>query len=113
MVSVLKNLPGSNDRAKLDAWIDTIREFMDLYSDLAKGFAQAMKLSRQNDETRDPEDGDGEDMSQPGDGGMGRDRSPEGANFSATLFSLEEPRGGEKGVEIAERVIRVLKEFRE
>lgn len=107
--SLLKDLPGLNDRAKLDAWIDTIRDFMGLYSDLARGFERALKLARQNDAAQDPEDSDDEDTP-----GLSDERNgPRSANPTAPLFSLAEAKGGEKGIEIAERVIGVLAKFRE
>jgi len=109
VLSLLKDLPGSNNRGKLTAWIDTIREFVDLYSDLARGFAEAMKLSRQNDETGGSDD-DTDNILQ-SEGGLDGSRTPRGASRDASLFGLEEAKGGEKGIEIAERVIRVLEEF--
>jgi hypothetical protein len=67
-----------------------------------------MKLSRQNDETGD-DDIDNILPSEEGlDGG-----TPRGASLDAPLFGLEEAKGGEKGIELAERVICILEEFAE
>lgn len=112
VTSLLKDMPGPDDRARLDAWIDSIRDFVALYVDLARGFAQAINLSRrQNDETQDSEDTHQEDMSGPGDGEPERS-GLQGIDLTPRVFNPEAPKGGERGVEIAERVIRVLSEFR-
>lgn len=102
---ILRNLPGSSRTATLDAWITTINDFAGLYADLAKRFVKAVQDAKLEDLEEDVDENAGAHERQileaPFNGGTN----------SGRLF-VKDAQGGEKGVELANRVIKILQNMR-
>lgn len=107
-------LPGDVDSSddvgrarKLDIWVEIIREFAALYSGLARGIARALRsegpdIDGDSDEERVVLEGyEGENVS------IGPTSPSRGLGSSATFGDVDGG-GGEKGVELAERVVHSL-----
>lgn len=106
IMTLLGSLPGQDDGFKVKAWMETIREFVALYADLARGFAQAMQSSRLDDEIHDLNQEDDITMEEDGDGMW---KAGVRARLSApAVFDENDSRGSGKGVELAEKVLRIL-----
>ena len=111
---ILRLLPGDSSQSKLDVWIETIRDFVGLYADLAKRFVKAVQDARA-EPPHDPET-DGSDVDR-GDGDndvqvMREDPQYPVDKNSGGLF-VKDTQGSEKGVELANRVISILQGLQE
>jgi hypothetical protein len=114
--SILRLLPGSSRSGKLKLWIDTIRDFVALYATLAIRFAQALHTSRRDHTDEDADVGDGVEIdglsTDDGDASVGDGSSgPTNSSAVPALFADDAQRSRERGVELAERVIRVLSDL--
>lgn len=92
--SILRHLPGDHRQDKLERLIATIREFVGLYADLAKKFAQALRANQEEEQDASVDDEN--------------DNTEETAPLAAPLIFGDDSQGSQKGIELAERVIRVL-----
>lgn len=103
--------PGSSASSspveKIDAWIEAIQEFIGLYADLTQRFANAIKQQSASKDDEDENDmmSDGQ---QEGDGSLREDDG--GVGSVPGIFAPGETNGSQKGVELAEKVIGILRE---
>jgi hypothetical protein len=91
-------------------WIETIRDFVGLYADLAKRFVKAVQDARVAESSHDPET-DGSDGDNDVQITLDDSRYPVDKN-SGGLF-VKDAQGSEKGVELANRVIGILQGLQE
>lgn len=106
--SLLRQMPGGpSSRDKLNTWVDAIREFVGLYSDLAQRFAQAIESARAERDGGDMSARHEDDDNEDDDENLGSD-SPRRRIAGPSAFEPDESKGSQKGVELAEKVIRLL-----
>jgi len=104
--AILELLPGDSSHSKLETWIETIRDFVGLYADLARRFVRAVQDAKSG--SSHGQEADGSDDGNDNDVQIGLPDPRDTAGATSGGIFVKHAEASEKGVELANRVMAIL-----